>query len=214
MASSTPTPTTHGLARPFDQGIMKKYFRKMSFINGARITDARVMRALAHPVRTALLSRLHISPATATECAEVVGESPSACSYHLRKLADLGFVEEIPSADGRERRWKIVVSGYWYEGGDAAEERIAYNLLAAENLRVAGERIAAYIAAEASLPKEWTDAALVSTGAVYATAEELANITRELRAAIDSYLDRVDPARRPPDARRVAFHMYAVPWWE
>ena len=45
--------------------------------------------------------------ATATECAEVCGLSPSATSYHLRALAKAGLVEEAPSrGDGRERVWR------------------------------------------------------------------------------------------------------------
>ena len=84
----------------------------MSFRNERQIADARVLRALAHPVRTAILSRLHVGPATATECSEAVGESPSACSYHLRKLAELDFVEEADSSDGRERPWKVKVTGW------------------------------------------------------------------------------------------------------
>src|SRR6267154_5444983 len=48
------------------------------------IRDAAVMRAMAHPARLALLQHLRNSgPATATECAGVVGLSPSATSYHL-----------------------------------------------------------------------------------------------------------------------------------
>ena len=77
--------------------------------NPVRLTDPKMMRALAHPARIAIW--LHIGlrgPATATECAEVAGLSPSACSYHLRTLARYGFVEEdrASAADGRERPWR------------------------------------------------------------------------------------------------------------
>ena len=67
--------------------------------------DAAVMRAMAHPARLALLEHLRNSgPATATECAGVVGLSPSATSYHLRALARAGLVEAAPGrGDGRER---------------------------------------------------------------------------------------------------------------
>src|SRR5713226_3824820 len=56
--------------------------------NPLLITDPRAMRALAHPARIAILQHLVVDgPATATECAEIAGLSPSACSYHLRALA-------------------------------------------------------------------------------------------------------------------------------
>src|ERR1700751_802009 len=61
------------------------------------------MRALAHPTRLALLDHLHtVDQATATECGEAVGDSPSSCSYHLRALAKWGFVVEGKRGPGRE----------------------------------------------------------------------------------------------------------------
>jgi DNA-binding transcriptional ArsR family regulator len=69
------------------------------------------MRALAHPTRLALLDHLHaVEHATATECAEVVGDSPSSCSYHLRALGKWGFVEEVARGGGRERPWRAAAT--------------------------------------------------------------------------------------------------------
>src|SRR3954452_18174881 len=81
----------------------------MSFasVDAPSLHDPRALRALAHPARLDILERLNSDgPATATECAEVVGLSPSACSYHLRALARWGLVEEADSTDRRERRWR------------------------------------------------------------------------------------------------------------
>src|ERR687885_2295541 len=76
-----------------------------------RLEDPRAMRALAHPTRLALLDHLHsIEQATATECAAVIGESPSALSYHLRALARWGFVEEGEGGVGRERPWRATAA--------------------------------------------------------------------------------------------------------
>ena len=51
-------------------------------------TDARAMRALAHPVRVALLEALvHTGTLTATQASELLGESPANCAFHLRTLA-------------------------------------------------------------------------------------------------------------------------------
>ena len=67
---------------------------------GRPISDPQALRALAHTGRYAILERLQSrGPATATECADVAGLSPSACSYHLRLLAKYGFVEEDTSDD-------------------------------------------------------------------------------------------------------------------
>ena len=60
------------------------------------------MRALAHPVRLALLEVLaDEGRLTATEAGETVGESPANASFHLRQLAKYGFVEEAEGGTGR-----------------------------------------------------------------------------------------------------------------
>ena len=67
--------------------------------NPVQLTDPKMMRALAHQGRIAIWTYLGLhGPATATECAEIAGLSPSACSYHLRTLARYGFVEEDPAS--------------------------------------------------------------------------------------------------------------------
>ncbi|MEO7371815.1 MAG: winged helix-turn-helix domain-containing protein, partial [Ilumatobacteraceae bacterium] len=83
-----------------------------------KITDVRVLAALAHPTRLAILHLLlTVGDATATQCAAVVGESASSCSYHLRHLARFGLVERVElgpddAVDGRTRRWRSVASGF------------------------------------------------------------------------------------------------------
>ncbi|WP_327089697.1 winged helix-turn-helix domain-containing protein [Nonomuraea sp. NBC_01738] len=72
-----------------------------------RITDPQVLKAVSHPLRVRLLGLLRAEgPATASQLGRVVGESSGSTSYHLRELAKYGFIEEDPSPDGRERRWR------------------------------------------------------------------------------------------------------------
>jgi predicted ArsR family transcriptional regulator len=70
--------------------------------------DPRSVRALAHPLRVRLLGSLRFDgPGTASILGERLGESSGATSYHLRVLADHGFIEEDPSRGrGRERWWR------------------------------------------------------------------------------------------------------------
>src|ERR1700750_347044 len=79
----------------------------MPFERPREVTDPRAMRALAHPVRLALLELLTDGPLTATEAGERVGESPANASFHLRQLAKYAFVEEAGGGTGRRRPWKI-----------------------------------------------------------------------------------------------------------
>jgi DNA-binding transcriptional ArsR family regulator len=77
-----------------------------------RLTDPRDMRALAHPTRLALLEVLGVhGPLTATQAGELIGESPSSCSFHLRTLGRHGFVEETGEGRGRQRPWRLVSLG-------------------------------------------------------------------------------------------------------
>ena len=82
-----------------------------------QITDVRVLRALANPIRYRILGHLMSSGAqTASECAAIVGASPSNCSYHLRELERFGLVERAAgddsAPDGRDRPWRPTVTGY------------------------------------------------------------------------------------------------------
>lgn len=72
----------------------------------AKISDPKAMRALAHPLRIQLLEMVIArGQATATELAEALGESPSNCSFHLRKLAEFGYLQRADDAAGREKPW-------------------------------------------------------------------------------------------------------------
>lgn len=88
------------------------------------ISDPQVMRALAHPARMAIMEHLGTleGGATATECAEIAGLSPSATSYHLRELAKFGLVQQAPGrGDARERLWQAVNPSYHVEVGPDAD---------------------------------------------------------------------------------------------
>ena len=103
---------------------MKEYFRiSLLDVPSPRLTSTEALRALGHTTRLRILARLQLrGDSTATECAEEVGESASSCSYHLRTLAKHGFVEEVPSTDGRERRWHARVVSLDFDAGAHADE--------------------------------------------------------------------------------------------
>src|SRR5579862_6474412 len=71
-----------------------------------KLTDPKAMRALAHPVRMALLDLIAVAGTlTATQASEALGESPANCAFHLRTLAKYGFAREAGGGRGRERPW-------------------------------------------------------------------------------------------------------------
>ncbi|MGW5719986.1 ArsR/SmtB family transcription factor [Amycolatopsis sp. NPDC003865] len=72
----------------------------------SRPLDARMLRALAHPLRMRLLELLQADgPATATGLGKRVGESSGTTSWHLRQLAEAGLVEEDSERGNKRERW-------------------------------------------------------------------------------------------------------------
>jgi DNA-binding transcriptional ArsR family regulator len=195
----------------------------MSFAPGTpehplKITDPRAMRALAHPARIAILQYLAIEgPATATECAEVAGLSPSACSYHLRALAGHGFVEEdqASAADGRHRPWRarVIAFSFGDEPRQSGMVRAAGRLLK-ESVRAHIEEIRAqHLDHEGDYPAEWSAAAGMNQDVLHVTADELAALRSEIYALLGRYR-RLDRAERPPGAQRVLAVLEFLPWFE
>jgi DNA-binding transcriptional ArsR family regulator len=178
------------------------------------IKDAVLMRALAHPARISIVEHLgQVEAATATECAEVVGLSPSATSYHLRALAKAGLIEDAPGrGDGRERVWRAVVHGYTVRtDADAdpetkqAERELIETFLTWEDTRV--RQAVARIDLE---PREWSEASFFSEAALLMTADELRQFGEDLQAMLKPYKRRyrTDP---PEGVRAVSVQLRGFP---
>ena len=177
------------------------------------ISDPQVMRAMAHPARLAIMEHLSDGVvATATECAEVCGLSPSATSYHLRALAKAGLVEEAPSrGDGRERVWRAAQTSLLINADANSPEaaRAAWELLQLMLARDE-EKIARWMDNAESEPKEWYDAAGLIRQQLVLTAQELTELFRAVERLLEPYgrVERPDP---PKDARKVGVLFRAIP---
>lgn len=70
--------------------------------------DAAGLKALAHPVRLRILGLLRTEgPATSTTLATRLGLNTGATSYHLRQLAQHGFIaDDLARGNGRDRWWR------------------------------------------------------------------------------------------------------------
>ena len=171
------------------------------------LTDAKEMRALAHPVRIALLELLgRDGPMTATQAGEALGESPANTSFHLRTLAKYGFVEEAPGGSGRQRPWRRVsmTHSWGYDDEDLATDAAAEGLERFFDRRIA-ERREAWQATRGSYSREWRDAAIVLSSVTYLTAAELEEVGEQIVGIIDRYGERAtDRSKRPAGALPVA----------
>src|SRR3954469_24187919 len=119
------------------------------------VVGTEALAALAVPARFAILNHLlSAGPRTATECAEVVGESPSNCSWHLRALAKVGLVERAPT-DGDERRrpWRATAPVFPFAGHPGPAGGMAASAVAAVAGRHADELYQRYVARQALLPE-------------------------------------------------------------
>ncbi|MEV0425229.1 ArsR/SmtB family transcription factor [Micromonospora sp. NPDC049836] len=179
------------------------------------ISDPQVMRALAHPARMAIMEHLGSleGGATATECAEIAGLSPSATSYHLRELAKFGLIQEAPSrGDARERVWQAFSPSYYVETGQDAdsEARAAELNLVDVHLARDSQRVREWIRRAPDEPREWYQAAWFSDTLLLLTAEELAALNVAVHGLLDPYRRRLrtDP---PEGARTVAVQYRALP---
>ncbi|MGI5491863.1 ArsR/SmtB family transcription factor [Microtetraspora malaysiensis] len=188
-----------------------------SWPEGARqVTDVRVLRALAHPARLAILSRLQTEgPATATECAEVAGLSPSACSYHLRQLAKHGLVADAPPrGDGRERVWRALQRGWGFQSSeDEAPDLVeAQNAVIHAVLAEANQRLGDYLAQSDHESLEWRSSAWLTHTVLWVSAEELREIAERIDAVINPYRATERPAEDAPAGARLAeLHLRMFP---
>src|ERR1700722_4472239 len=146
------------------------------------VTDPKTLRALTHPVRLALLEALALEgPLTATAAGELIGESPTTCSFHFRQLAKYGFVEEADSGPGRLRPWKLVSVGMKFSDvTDDPEMSVAAKSLERMVFDRAMSRFSSFIATKASFPKEWQEAAQSSVSILWVTPAELETVTRKV----------------------------------
>ncbi|MFF3457076.1 ArsR/SmtB family transcription factor [Streptomyces sp. NPDC002730] len=180
------------------------------------ITDPQAMRALAHPVRLAILERLQRhGPATATQLAPDVGATPSVTSWHLRHLAGFGLVRDAePGPDRRQRRWEAVARGFRFEmpeDPDDEEGRSAARVLSREMFVRSGNlpnRWAAEV--EPKLDPVWRRLAGLANTRVVVSAHELAAIEDAIERVLAPYVTR-DEAARPADSRGVRLLRYVLP---
>jgi DNA-binding transcriptional ArsR family regulator len=168
-----------------------------------------IFRTLANPLRRRILSHLHQhGEANSTSLARALGESTGTTSYHLRKLAEQGFVAEIPEkSSGRERWWRALP--FHIQAPDPAKMEAAEWSAAVEHTRAKSEHdIDLYfrVLAQYEGPDGWAQS---SRGGFYMTKEELLAFFKEYLALGWKYGHTARDA--PAGARPVALRFFAVP---
>ena len=166
------------------------------------LTDARELRALSHPVRLALMEALGGGPLTATQAGELIGESATTCSFHLRQLTRYGFVEEAGGGRGRARPWRLTRRGWsaparpedpdWTRASQALDRVLLDRYV---------QRLRRFVDDAPTYPREWYEAAVGQQQLFHLTADELAEFAAAYRELIADFTARFDARRTDPDAR-------------
>jgi DNA-binding transcriptional ArsR family regulator len=182
-----------------------------------RNIDLDSLKGLAHPLRVLIVDTLSTYGAfTASGLAERLGESSGATSYHLRQLERHGFVREVEGrGTGRERWWERMPGGITLGDRDFQSTptgRAASSLVMREWRQNRDRLLTDYVEhANDVLPREWTDAAEITTINLRLTSEQLAEISAEFqtfaKTRIEQYRGRNEPGSRPV---QIQFNAFAV----
>jgi predicted ArsR family transcriptional regulator len=169
-----------------------------------RVSDPQRVRALSHPLRLELMEVLRDGPATATECAALTGESVASCSFHLRMLAKYGWVQP-DDRRGREKPWRLTTRGHDIRPDDDDPDSLrAVRATAELYLEHEAERIREWLAAATQEPAAWTQASTLCGLDFWATADEVAELSRTVQSLADRFdARRADPSLRPDGSRPV-----------
>ena len=162
------------------------------------------MRALAHPLRLALLELLwREGSITATQAAAELGESQASCSFHLRQLAKFGFVEEVEGVRGRARPWRLSQRGMRVSNvQDDPEAEIAWAALERLLRDRQLTRYRAWLEGRSRYSRGWQEAAFHTHHVAWLTAAELEDAADQVTALLVGLFPdrRDDPAARPAGA--------------
>jgi len=180
--------------------------------------DTKAITVLAHPLRSRLVTLLRThGPATATELARQLETNTGATSYHLRKLASVGLVEETQDGRGRERPWRAATEMHGWTEHEVAydpDAKAASDWLRGYYLRSFIERYERWLDVEASWPMAWQDVAGASDFAVRLTPARLEALNADIQALYERYraLAESEPVSADDDEQLIQVQVHAFPF--
>ncbi|MEV1242344.1 helix-turn-helix domain-containing protein [Nonomuraea sp. NPDC049750] len=186
-----------------------------------RLSDLDELKAFTHPLRLKLYRALIVADtATASQLADQVDEAVSLVSYHLRKLAAHGLIEEAApqTGDGRERWWQVAshhVSARAPSPEEGPEIVAARTALSRVASRIQGEMYQRYLDEQPAWPAEWRGAAFASEYLTSLTAEELRLLGQEMDAVVEKWWARGKAAEAAGDTEgreHVALQFFGFPF--
>jgi DNA-binding transcriptional ArsR family regulator len=160
--------------------------------------DLSGLRALSHPVRMRMLGLLRLEgPATATTLAARLGLNTGATSYHLRQLAEHGFVVDDPArGNGRDRWWAAAHRATETDPARAAspEEQDTHDAYLQAVAIMYTEQLQRAVEERRLLPGPWQEAGTFSDWQLTLTPERARALTKQVTALIQEYAEDPDGA--------------------
>lgn len=156
--------------------------------------DSAKLRCLAHPLRSRLLSALRTDgPSTSAKLAQRLGTNTGATSYHLRKLADVGLVAEVPDrGTTRERWWQAAHEVTSWSDTDFEEDpddRAAADWLLGHHTRTKTRWVEDWLESRAEWSREWRRAASLGDMRLRLTPSQATALEAELYEVIQRHHD-------------------------
>ncbi|WP_353942021.1 helix-turn-helix domain-containing protein [Streptomyces sp. HUAS MG91] len=184
-----------------------------------RIADLATLKAFGHPLRMRLYGALKMrGTATASQLVDDLddGTAVSLVSYHLRKLAEHGLIEEAERREGgdaRERWWQAAQETLRIESKDfrdSPEGAAAHTALSRVMYDQRRDHYLRFLEQRAGWSAEWQDAHDSSDFMARLTPDELKDMTAELHAVVARYTEHGRTAD-PEGREMVGVHLYAFP---
>ncbi len=176
--------------------------------------DASALKALAHPLRVRMYDLLgdHGS-ATASQLAELVGESSGTTSYHLRLLAKHGFIEEdTDRGNKRDRYWKV--RGYNLEAAallDDPDSAADLRAATSELWRTYARQIETWFRSADTWGPTWMSSSVSSMARFDATPEEMVVLREDLLEVLNRHVERLQDREPPEGSTRVVGQVHLFP---
>ena len=185
-------------------------------MNAESVTpDPSALKALSHPVRLRMLGLLRSEgPSTASRLAERLGLNSGATSYHLRNLAQHGFVVDDPErGNGRDRWWRAAYQAIRTNNATAsttAEGRDSLDAFVQAVAVVHTEALQRAVEERPLLPAQWWRATSMSDWGLRLSADDAVELKAALEAVFESFSAR-GTEDESDDAAHMVYQVHAFP---
>jgi predicted ArsR family transcriptional regulator len=145
--------------------------------------------------------------------ADRLGLNTGATSYHLRQLAEHGFVEEqAERGNGRDRWWRAAHQSTWTDEAPEPAARDAVDAFAQAVVVVHTEQLQRAVEERPLLSDEWRRASTVSDWGLQLAPQDAAELLARLVELFEEFSDREPaPGDRTDGTGPMVYQVHAFP---